>query len=246
MDFSWKGGQRRTSGNPNNVEQPCSDLGSIQKGKIHEKLDNINEHSIWLYLINLFQTFSWILWNIISRRNIKSGSFWNCPEKIAIKAHPVDQISWIKFRGPEMNEGSSLPNFRFVGLTIGSQSAGMRICSELNSEATRNFPGPEKIPRASFGLLYCLPKFYHKLKGKKPRGQETRWQLVFTFENFWKHVTNTDKYWKLFENIFENFSIICQYLSLVFRSFQMWKLVVTLFPAPLKNPTRGNFWACLM
>jgi hypothetical protein len=50
------------------------------------------------------------------------------------------QISLIKFRGPEMNGGSSLQNFRFVG----SQSAGIRICSKRNFEATRKLPGPQK------------------------------------------------------------------------------------------------------
>jgi hypothetical protein len=45
-----------------------------------------------------------------------------------------------------MNEGSSLPNFRFVGLSTGSQSTGTeRICTELNSEATRNLPDPKKF-----------------------------------------------------------------------------------------------------
>ncbi len=59
----------------------------------------------------------------------------------------IEQCRWIKFRKPEMNEGSSLRNFRFVGLFIISQSAGIRIRSALLFEATRNLPGPEKTSR---------------------------------------------------------------------------------------------------
>jgi hypothetical protein len=48
--------------------------------------------------------FSWNLGIIFGGRVTESGKFQTFPEKVEIKAEPVDQFSKIKFRGPILME----------------------------------------------------------------------------------------------------------------------------------------------
>jgi hypothetical protein len=104
--------------------------------------------------------FSWNRKNIVSRRITESGKLQTFSGKIKIKAQPVDQFGWIKFRGPKLMVWSSLQNFRFLCLSIGSQSAGKVFPLEPHFEATRKDIDPKKIPRAYFSFLNLCTKFY--------------------------------------------------------------------------------------
>jgi hypothetical protein len=110
--------------------------------------------------------FSWNLWNIVSRRIKKLCDFWTCPKKIEIKVQPIDLLSWIKFRGPELNRGSCLQNFSFPSLPSRSEPRDHKVCLKPHSEATRKDPDPKKIARASFNVLNLCAKFQdHILTG---------------------------------------------------------------------------------
>ncbi len=85
------------------------------------------------------------------------------PGKIKIKVLPIDQLCWIKFRVPEMTEGSSLQNFSFPSFSNRSNSSRHESSSEPNSEATRKDPDPKKIPGSSFALLNQCAKFKPKI-----------------------------------------------------------------------------------
>ncbi len=112
----------------------------------------------FLYFI-LLEIFSLNSWNIVSRRITKSGKFQIFPGKFVIKAQPVDQWSWLKFRGPILMVWTFLRNFRFVDLSSRSQSRCKVFRLEPHFEVTRNFPGPKKIPRVYFDLLNLCAKF---------------------------------------------------------------------------------------
>ncbi len=103
--------------------------------------------------------FSWNLWNIVSRRIKKLCDFWTCPRKIEIKVQPIDVLSWIKFRDPELNQQSSLQNFSFPSLPSRSEPRDHKVSLKPHSEATRKDPDQKKIPRASFDVLDLCAKF---------------------------------------------------------------------------------------
>ncbi len=94
--------------------------------------------------------------NIVSRRIKECGKIQTFSGKFEIKAQRVDQFVWIKFRGPILMVWSTLHNFRFVGLFIGSQSTVFLLGPHF--EATRNFSGPEKIRGPISVSLICVPK----------------------------------------------------------------------------------------
>ncbi len=118
---------------------------------------------------NLLSKFSFNFWNIVSKRIKKICDFWTCPRKIEIKVQPIDLLSWIKFRGPELNQGSSLQNFRFVGLSSRSEPRGHKPSFELHTEATR------KDPRASFGILNLCAKFQDHILTGSILSREAKW-----------------------------------------------------------------------
>ncbi len=123
---------------------------------------------------------SWNLWNIVSRRIKKLCDFWTCPRKIEIKVQPIDLLSWIKFRGPELNQGSCLQNFSFPSLPSRSEPRDHKASLKPHSEATRKDLTQKKIPRASIDVLALCAKFQdHILTGstsnhKTPQGQNLR------------------------------------------------------------------------
>jgi hypothetical protein len=128
--------------------------------------------------------FTLKLKNIVSRRITESGKFQTFSGKIEIKAQPIDLFNWIKFRGPILMVWSSLQNFRFVGLSIGSNSTGQVFPLEPHFEATRNFPGPKKIPRAYIDLLNLCAKFYPKiltLSASNPQAKNPPKGIVWTW-----------------------------------------------------------------
>jgi hypothetical protein len=132
--------------------------------------------------------FSWNLWNIVSRRIKKHCDFWTCPRKNETKVQPIDLLSWIKFRGPELNQGSCLQNFSFPSLPSRSEPRDHKVSLKPHSEATRKDPHPKKIPRASFDVLDLCAKFQnHILTGstlnrgttRPPRDQICLSQTIF-------------------------------------------------------------------
>ncbi len=119
--------------------------------------------------------FSWNLWNIVSRRIKKVCDFWTCPRKIEINVQPIDLLSWIKFRGPELNQGSPLQNFSFLSLPSRSEPRKHKVSLKPHTEATRKDPDPKKIPRTSFGVLNLCAKFQdHILTGSILNREATR------------------------------------------------------------------------
>ncbi len=76
---------------------------------------------------------------------------------------PLDQFSWIKFRSPILSVWSFLQSFSFVCLPSCSQPAGKVFPLEPHPEATRNFSGPKKNPRAYFDPLHLCTKFHPKI-----------------------------------------------------------------------------------
>ncbi len=117
---------------------------------------------IYIYILICLKYFLEIETNIVSRRILKCGKFQTFSGKFEIKAQPVDQSGWIKFRGFILMVWSSLQSFSFVSLFSCSQSTGKVFPLEPHFEATRKFPGPKKIPRAYFDLLHLCAKFYPK------------------------------------------------------------------------------------
>ncbi len=101
-----------------------------------------------------------------SRRITDTGKFQTFSGKFIIKAKPLNQFNWIKFRGPILIVWSSLQSFSFVCLPSCSQSAGKIFPLEPHSEATRNFPGPKKNPRAYFEIYGNLTKDSYKTSNK--------------------------------------------------------------------------------
>ncbi len=119
--------------------------------------------------------FSWNLWNFVSRRIKKLCDFWTCPRKIEIKVQPIDLLSWIKFRGPELNQGSCLENFSFSSLISRSEPRDHKVSLKPHSGATRKDPDPKRIPRASFDVLDLCAKFQdHTLTGSTSNRGTTR------------------------------------------------------------------------
>ncbi len=107
-----------------------------------------------------FIKFSWNLWNIVSRWVKENSKFPTFPGKMEILAQPIDQSSWIKFRGPVLNQQSSLQNFRFPTLSTCSEQTCHKIYLGTHFGVTRKDPDPEKIPRASFDLINLCAKFH--------------------------------------------------------------------------------------
>ncbi len=133
---------------------------SYLRGKFHEKIVKINENSIFIF--HFAWMFSWNRKNIVSRRITESGKLQTFSEKFEIKVQPVDQFSWIKFRGPIFMV-CSLQSFSFVCLLSCSQSAGKVFPLEPHSEATRTFPGPKKKFRGlTLTPFICVPNFIPK------------------------------------------------------------------------------------
>jgi hypothetical protein len=110
--------------------------------------------------------FSWNLWNIVSRRIKNVCDFQTCLREIEIKVQPIDLLSWIKFRGPVLNQGSSLQNFSFVSLSIRSEPRDHKASLKPHTEATRKDPDPKQNPSACFGFLNMCANFQgHILTG---------------------------------------------------------------------------------
>jgi hypothetical protein len=68
-------------------------------------------------------------------------------------------LSWIKFRGPELNQGSCLQNFSFPSLSSRSESRGHKVSLEPHTETTRKDPDPKKFPGPHLTSLTCVPNF---------------------------------------------------------------------------------------
>jgi hypothetical protein len=94
-----------------------------------------------------------------SRRIKEICKFQTCARKIKFEAQPIYQSCRKKFRGPEMNQGSSLQNFSFPSLSSHSEPTLHKVSLKPHYKATRKDPDPKKIPRASFGLLNLCAKF---------------------------------------------------------------------------------------
>jgi hypothetical protein len=114
--------------------------------------------------------------NIVSRRITESGKFQTFSGKIWNKS----SASWpicLKFQIYRT----------FHWLTI--HSTGKVFSLEPHSEATRNFPGPEKIPRAYFSLLNMCSKLYPKiltLRASNPQANNPqRHSLDITALDLW-------------------------------------------------------------
>ncbi len=103
--------------------------------------------------------FSWNVWNIVSRRIKKLCNFWTSPRKIEIKVQPIDLLSWINCRGPELNQGSCLQNFSFPSLPSRSEPRDHKVSLKPHSEATRKDPDPKKIRGPHLTSLTCVPNF---------------------------------------------------------------------------------------
>ncbi len=85
--------------------------------------------------------------------------FQTCARKIEIKVQPIDQMSWIKLRVPEINESNSLQNFRFPSHSSRSKPSRHESSFKPNFEATRKDPDPKKIPGSSFDFLNQCAEF---------------------------------------------------------------------------------------
>ncbi len=120
---------------------------SCLRGKFHEKLVKFNESSFF------FKSK-----NIVSWRITESGIFQTFSGKFEIKAIPVDQFSWIKFRSPILMELSSLPNFRFVDRSTRSQSRG----KVFPLKPILKPPGTKKFRGSTLVSLICVPNFISK------------------------------------------------------------------------------------
>jgi hypothetical protein len=73
---------------------------------------------------------------IVSRRINEICNFQTCARKIKFEAQLIDQSCWINFRGPELNQGSSLQNFSFVGLSSRSNSRVHEVSLEPQAKTT--------------------------------------------------------------------------------------------------------------
>ncbi len=100
----------------------------------------------WLLHQTLQIKFSWNLWNIVSRRVKKNSKFLTFPGKMEILAQPIDQSSWIKFRGPVLNQQSSLQNFRFPTLSTCSEQTCHKISLGPHFGVTRKDPDVSRDP----------------------------------------------------------------------------------------------------
>jgi hypothetical protein len=105
----------------------------------------------------------------------KLCDFWTCARKIEIKVQPIDLLRWIKFRGPKLNQWSSLQNFSFLSLPSRSEPRDHKVSLKPHTEATRKDPDPKKIPRVSFNVLNLCAKFQdHILTGSTSNRRCTR------------------------------------------------------------------------
>ncbi len=82
--------------------------------------------------------------------------FWTCSRKIEIIVQPIDRSSWLKFRGPILNQWSLLQYFSFVSLTSRLEPQDF-FGGPLWSQKKRSWP--QKNPRASFGFINQCAKF---------------------------------------------------------------------------------------
>jgi hypothetical protein len=94
---------------------------------------------------------------------IQICDIWTIPRKIEIKFIPINLLSWIKFRGPELSQGSSLQSFSFPSLPSRSEPRDHEVSLEPHSEATRKDPDQKKIPRVSFDVLNLCAKFQNHI-----------------------------------------------------------------------------------
>ncbi len=132
--------------------------------------------------------FSWNLWNIVSRRIKKLCDFWTCPRKIEIKVQPIDLLSWIKFRGPELNQGSSLQNFSFPSLPSCSEPRDHKVSLKPHSKAIRKDPDPKKNsegliwrpwPVCRISGSYLDGKYLKQRDHKTPQGPNLRMPALY-------------------------------------------------------------------
>ncbi len=68
-------------------------------------------------------------------------------------------MSWIKFRGPILNQGSCMQNFSFVDLSSRSEPRSHKISLEPDFEATRKDPDPKKFRGPLLTSLICVSNF---------------------------------------------------------------------------------------
>jgi hypothetical protein len=124
---------------------------NLVRGCFYEKSIKFNETQF--YHFNFRLKFSWNLLNIVSKRFKEVCDFWTSPRKIEIKVQPIDLLSWIKFRGPVLNHGTSLQNFSFPSPSSSPEPRDHKVSLKPHSEATRKDPDLEKNPMVSFDIL---------------------------------------------------------------------------------------------
>ncbi len=106
---------------------------------------------------------------------MQTCDIWTFPRKIEIKIIWINQLSWIKFRGPELNQGSSLQSLSFPSFSSRSEPRDHKVSLEPYCEAIRKDPDPKKIPRASFGFPNLCANFLdHILTGSTLNRGTTR------------------------------------------------------------------------
>ncbi len=131
------------------LNQACPDL--VTSADICFKVQWKLNHLFYFSINFLFQKYK-LLRVGHEKRSSRICDFQTSPGKI-------DKKVIIKFRAPEMNEGSPLQNFSFVGLPSRSEPSRHKISLEPYSGATRKDPDPRKIPGSLFDLLNLYAKF---------------------------------------------------------------------------------------
>jgi hypothetical protein len=102
---------------------------------------------------------------------MKICDIWTFPRKIEIKIITINLLSRIKFRGPELSQGSSLQSLSSFQSLRTQRPQGL----EPYCEATRKDPDPKKIQRASFDLTNLCANFQdHILTGSTLNRGTTR------------------------------------------------------------------------